>query len=95
MITQTLQNKQPLEIYAPAGIKELLGERLFVGRGAIKLIQIHKRMSRFPRLPDDIVAEGDGTFRIFEDANIRVTAAHIMHSVFSLGYVVEEIKRPR
>lgn len=89
---QTLQNKEQLEVYAPAGIKELLGDRLFVGRD-VKLRQIHKKNSQLPRQPSDISPNADGTYTVYEDSNISIKAAHIMHSVFTLGYVLQERKK--
>jgi ribonuclease Z len=97
LIMQTLENKQQLEIYAPAGIKELMGRRTFENRG-VKLVQIHKRNSPFPIEKDDIpYDEGNyetvGIYSVYEDENIKVRAGHIVHTVFCLGYVVEEKKR--
>lgn len=97
LIMQTLENRQQLEIYAPAGIKELMGTRTFESRG-VKLVQIHKRNSPFPVEKDDITfpelgTDAPGIYRVFEDEHIRVRAGLIVHSVFCLGYVVEEKKR--
>lgn len=104
--------KERLEIYAPAGIKSLFGERMFKDRGIV-LRQIHMRKSvspffvcksdnfmvfclqKWPVLPGDILPNSASTpradfFDVYEDARIKVSAGHILHSIFCVGYVIEE-----
>lgn len=89
--------ERPTKLFAPAGVLKSLGTSLSHKRHAFDIHEL--RVSPLAFLsPGAQPVPFDRTrqcFDLFDNGVLRVRAVPIEHSVFCLGFVVEEITRPR
>lgn len=91
----TMENNSQLEIYAPSGIHNFLGYRTFT-RESVALHQIARECRGLPDFANGkkFFLDPQKSCVLVDDADMRVTCCQIVHSVFCLGYVIEEKRRP-